>query len=460
MKMEFPSAKVRPSNFLLKSKRILKSDQFFDGWLRIENGKIQDIGSGIPDPHLELFDVGNLIVMPGLIDPHVHINEPGRIEWEGFKTATHAAAAGGITSLIEMPLNSNPVTTNALHFNLKLEAAQGKLWVNCGFWGGVVPGNQGELADLIQAGVFGLKAFLTHSGIDDFPNATGSDVFQALEILKPFGLPLLVHCELELPHPDGNLLENNPQSYLNYLRSRPDQWEIEAVQLMIDLCRKTGSRVHIVHISSAGALPLVRAAKIEGLPITAETCPHYLVFNSEDIPDGDTRFKCAPPIRSRENNEKLWVALADGTLDFIASDHSPAPPEIKEIESGNLKNAWGGISGLQFSLPIIWTEAQKRGFSVFDVARWLSTAPARFTGLDTKKGKIASGYDADLVVWDPDGSVEITEDSIFHRHKITPYLNMKLAGQVHQTFINGKLAFESGSFSEFPFGEILKANRD
>ncbi len=297
-------------------------------------------------------DVGDRVVLPGLVDTHVHINEPGRTEWEGFATATRAAAAGGITTLVDMPLNSSPVTTTAEALAMKGEAAAGQLRVDCGFYGGVVPGNGGRIGELIDAGVLGFKAFLCHSGIDEFPNATEADLRAVMPELARAGLPLLVHAELigdDVPPAPATAAEC--RSYARYLASRPRQWEHDAIRLMIALCRETGCRVHVVHLASADALPMIAEARAEGLPLTVETGPHYLTFAAEDIPDGDTRFKCAPPIRERPHRERLWHGLRDGLIDTIGSDHSPAPPELKRLAEGDLSRAWGGIASLQLAPP-------------------------------------------------------------------------------------------------------------
>ena len=322
----------------IKSKRVILPEGIIEAIILSGGGKIIDVIQSLDYKiDIPITDVGNSIIMPGIIDPHVHINEPGRTEWEGFETATMAAAFGGITTLIEMPLNASPVTTTKKNFEIKLDAAKGKLHVNCGFWGGVVPDNYNDLEALLESGVFGLKAFLTHSGIDDFPNTNVEHLRKALWLLKKYNKPLLVHCELDSPHDDLKLLEQNPRSYNAYLKSRPKSWENKAIELMIDLCRETGAQVHIVHLSSADAISQIQNAKSEGLLLTVETAPHYLFFNAEEIPDGATQFKCAPPIREKENNEALWQALREGIIDFIATDHSPAPPALKQIESGNFK---------------------------------------------------------------------------------------------------------------------------
>jgi len=436
------------TNTALHSTRVVTPTGIIEATLIISDGKITDVLPGKIQPEgIPYESVGNKVIMPGVIDAHVHINEPGRTEWEGFETATKAAAAGGTTTLIEMPLNASPVTTTAAALKLKLEAAKGKLHVNCGFYGGVIPTNIGDLDELLRSGVFGIKAFLTHSGIDEFPNITETDLRKALPILKEHDATLLVHCELEdaNPQPVTRQPGTDPRSYAAYLASRPPHWETEAVKLMIRLSEEYDVHVHIVHVSAAEALPLIREAKRRGLRITAETCPHYLVFCAEDIPDGATEYKCAPPIRERANNELLWEALKDGTLDFVATDHSPAPPDLKEQQSGDFMKAWGGIAGLQFLLPAFWTGAKERGFSLEDVVRLLCEHPADFLELK-KKGRIAPGCDADLVIWDPEASFVVKTENVQHRHKLTPYVGRRMFGVVERTVVGGSKVFDQVSF--------------
>ncbi len=384
-------------------------------------------------------DAGDSILMPGVIDAHVHINEPGRTDWEGFDTATQAAAAGGITSLVDMPLNASPVTTNAKAFDEKLAASRDKLHVNVGFYGGLIPGNQNDLEDLMKAGVLGIKCFLTHSGIDEFPNVSEKEIDAAMPIIAKYGLPLLAHCELFKKEAD-NKFSDFPNSYRYYLASRPKQWENDAVDLMIKLCRKHKCATHIVHVSSAEALVAIQKAKEEGLPLTAETCPHYIYFNAEDIPDANSLYKCAPPIREKENNALLKEALVNGVLDFIATDHSPAPPSIKELESGNLQKAWGGIAGLQFLLPAGWT-AMKEKISIEKFIPLLTEHPAKFLKIDDRKGKLQVGYDADLVIWNPEEKFEVKAMDILHRHNCSPYCGEDLFGTVQQTIVNGSTVY-------------------
>jgi allantoinase len=387
----------------------------------------------------DVFNTGNKILMPGVIDAHVHVNEPGRTDWEGFDTATRAAAAGGITTIVDMPLNASPVTITLPALQQKLASTTDKLHVNCGFYGGLVTESESELEALINGGILGVKAFLTHSGIDEFPNVTASEIDQIMPLLKKYNLPLLVHCELS--DEDHNQAHSvHPTSYNAYLSSRPKEWENKAIQMMIDLCRKHNCKTHIVHVSSAEALERIKKAKQEDLPLTAETCPHYIFFNSEEIPDAKTIYKCAPPIRGKENNEQLKRALADGTLDFIASDHSPAPPSIKEIESGNFQKAWGGIAGLQFLLPTSWTSL-KQEMNLENFIPLLTEHPAQFLNINHKKGFIKEGYDADLVVWLPEESFTVKEESILHKHKISPYVSRTLFGKVYDTYVNGEHVF-------------------
>ena len=438
----------------IKSQRAVIAGKVQPAFVLIENGKIADIVKELNNTALPVIDVGNDVLMAGLIDPHVHINEPGRTDWEGFDTATRSALAGGITTLVDMPLNSSPVTTTANAFDKKINAAKDKLHVNCGFWGGVIPGNEKDLEPLIDKGVLGFKAFLIHSGIDEFPNVTEADLRKAMPIIAKHGLPLLVHCELESEVKREK--SNVKTSYIDYLASRPKKWEDDAIALMIRLCEEFNCRTHIVHLSSADSIEQIATAKQKGLPLTAETGQHYLYFNAENIPDGRTEYKCAPPIREKENNEKLWKALKDRIIDFVATDHSPAPPELKEKLTGNLMKAWGGISSLQFSLPVLWTAAKNHNCRISDMANWLCEAPSNLPGLQNSKGKIQKGYDADLVVWDPEQRFTVTEKIIQHKHKLTPYLDENLFGVVKQTWIAGEKCYEGGKFLHLNKGKIYR----
>jgi allantoinase len=403
-------------------------------------------------PNIRVVDVGDLVVMPGFVDSHVHINEPGRTEWEGFRSATRAAAAGGITALVDMPLNSIPVTTSLAAMQVKIAAAEGQLAVDCGFWGGVVPGNSDQLFPMISEGILGFKGFLCHSGIDDFPNVTEQDLHAIMPVLAQKGVPLLFHAELEAPlHSTGD-----PSQYDTFLASRPAAWEVSAIDLVIRLCREYRCPVHIVHLSAADALPKIAAAKAEGLPITVETCPHYLCLDAEEIPPGATACKCAPPIRSAENRERLWAGLKDGIIDFVVSDHSPCTPALKNLDTGDFMTAWGGIASVQFSVSLVWGEAKRRGFGLADLHRWMCQGPSRFAGLNVVKGMIATGFDADLVVWDPEDRFTVAVDRIQHRHAVTPYLDRSLLGVVAETYVRGQKVYDRGTFAEKPTGKVLR----
>ncbi len=425
--------------------------------IHVEAGTIVGVRAWDEVPEgVEIVEAGDAVVMPGLVDTHVHINEPGRTDWEGFETATRAAAAGGITTLVDMPLNSIPATTTRESLRRKMEAAEGRCRVDVGFWGGVVPGNAGEIAGLLDDGVLSFKAFLVPSGVDEFENVGEADLRDALPELAPRGAVLLAHAELPGPieAAAGVWEEGGPDAYDRYLRSRPDAAETAAIDLLLRLCRETGARIHIVHLATAQALPSLRAARREGLPVTVETCPHYLTFAAEEVPDGAVELKCAPPIRSRENRERLWRALGDGDIDLVASDHSPSPPERKR---GSFRDAWGGIASLQLALPAVWTGARERGFSIEDLVRWMSRNPARLAGLETK-GAIASGFDADLVIWEPGTAFQVDPVALQHRHKLTPYAGRTLQGLVRKTLVRGRTVYDDGDFPGPPAGKLLKGS--
>jgi allantoinase len=395
--------------------------------------------------------------MPGIVDTHVHINEPGRTEWEGFSTATRGAAAGGVTTLIEMPLNSIPATTTAAGFREKLAATAGKLWMDVGFWGGVVPGNATELRPLWESGVFGFKCFLVPSGVEEFVYVAERDLRGALPELSALKAPLLVHAELPGPiaEAEKKLTKADPRRYSAWLASRPRAAENEAIELLVKLARELGARIHIVHLSSSDAIATLQKAKSDGQAVTAETCPHYLTFDAQDVSDGRTEFKCAPPIREKDNREKLWAALGDGTIDFIATDHSPCPPAMKLLEAGDFLRAWGGIASLELSLPTVWTEASSRGYALPRLAEWLCSGPARLAGLE-RKGRIAVGYDADFVIWNPDGKFSVDPAKLHQRNKITPYAGRELLGVVETTFLRGRKIFDRGELFHSPLGQILR----
>ena len=455
-------AMLHPS-FAICSNRVVTPEGVRPAAILVDGEKVEGIVSKnlVPSQYL-VEDVGDLVAMAGLVDTHVHINEPGRADWEGFETATKAAAAGGITTLVDMPLNSSPVTTTVEAFQQKITSANGKLFVDCGFHAGLIPGNAGELPNLIDAGVLGVKAFLIDSGLEDFPRVTHRDLRRAMPVIARREIPLLVHAELARREPlvrlDSALRKarsSSTREYRTYLSSRPRKWEERAIALMIRLCGHYRCRVHIVHLSNADAVPAVARARSEGLPITVETCPHYLCFSAGEIADGDTRFKCAPPIREEENRGRLWAALQDGVIDFIVSDHSPCPPSMKHLEEGAFGKAWGGISSLQLGLSIVWSEARKRGFSVEHVAEWMCRKPAELVGLHERKGSIAVGMDADLVVWNPDEKFTVTEEMLYHRHKMTPYEGRELSGTVEMTFLRGNRIYRKGSPAGQPKGTVL-----
>jgi allantoinase len=456
--MTFPTQTTLASacELVIKSSRIITPEGSREGGIAIAGGMIQGVleRRAVPSGD-QVLDVGDKMVLPGLIDTHVHVGQPGLTEWEGFKTATKAAAAGGVTTLIDMPRNCIPVTTNLAALERKIGEAKGRAWVDYGFWGAVVPDNQDALDALAEAGVFGYLAYLADSGMEDFPPVTVEDLDEAMPILADLGLPLLVHAEIE-PSPPLSLGFAPPRSYASYLRSRPAAWEVEGVRLIIELCREHACRVHIVHLSAADALPLAQQARTLGLPLTVETCPHYLALTAEEIRDGRTEFKAAPPIREAQNKEQLWAGLESGVIDLIASDHAPCSPDRRLPGTGDFLKAWPGIASLQFGLSVVWTEARARGIPVERIMQWMSRTPARLLGLGHMKGAITPGYDADLVVWDPDASITLSPDRIYHRHRVTPYLNRTLYGEVLMTFLRGQKIYDKGNFLDWAPGKFLR----
>ena len=439
-------------DFAISSQRVVTPEGENPATILIKGEKILDVVGyqNIPEGcHTE--DLGNDVVMPGLVDAHVHINEPGRTDWEGFETATKAAASGGITTLVDMPLNCIPVTTTVDALHQKISSTRNKLYVDCGFYGGLIPECINEIEPLAEAGVLGFKTFMSHSGIHEFPKKSEKDLENALPLLAQQGIPLLAHAELE----SCIQTEKDPYTYNGYLATRPKSWENNAIKLLIKLCRKFQTPVHIVHLSSADILPEIAQARSEGLPLSVESCPHYLHLTAENISDGDTRFKCAPPIREAENRLKLWQGLQSGIIDFITSDHSPCTPELKKLSEGNFNHAWGGISSLQLNLSIIWTECRSRGFSRSHLSNWMSLAPAKFIGMDHQKGQISPGCDADLICWDPDASFIVKPSMINFKNKLTPYEDEKLFGVVKKTFLRGEKVYENGKFIKAPFGKTL-----
>ena len=434
----------------------------------------------------ERYDAHDLVVSPGIVDTHVHINEPGRTDWEGFDTATRAAAAGGVTTVVDMPLNSVPATTTAAALEAKRTAARGQCHVDVAFWGGVVPGNAGHLDELVEAGVRGFKCFLVPSGVDEFPAVDERDLRAALPIIARRSVPLLVHAEspglINSQSNQQSAIQN--QQYSRYLMTRPPEAEVEAIRLIVRLAREFGAYAHIVHVASSEAADAVARGKADGIDITAESCPHYLTFAAEDVPDGATEFKCAPPVREARHREALWNALIDGTLDLVATDHSPAPPALKC--PGDFMKAWGGIASLELSLATVWTSAREEvsrlksqgseslngeGYlrsrtsmrletsdlrvDLCSLAGWMSEGPARLAGLHNRKGRIAPGYDADLVVWDPDAVWTVDHSRLHQRHKMTPYAGRRLAGRVQTTFLRGTPVWRDGRLIAAGSGRLL-----
>jgi allantoinase len=442
------------TELVIRSERVVLRDGIRRATIRIRGESIAGIGphSEKQSPGVRQMDVGSLVVLPGLVDTHVHINDPGRSEWEGFETATRAAAAGGVTTLVDMPLNSIPATTTRAGLEAKRQAATGRCHVDVGFWGGIVPGNARDLEPLAKAGVLGFKCFLSPSGVEEFGNVGEADLREAMPILAKLALPLLVHAELpsRLFEPCGD-----PRSYATWLESRPPEAEHAAIDLLIRLAREYGVHVHVVHLAAATALPAIAAARQAGVPITVETCPHYLAFAAEDIQQGATAFKCAPPIRGRAHGARLWQALASGEIDLVATDHSPAPPGMKQLETGDFLRAWGGIASLQLGLGVVWTGARERGLSIEHLARWLAENPARLAGLQHRKGAIEIGRDADLVVWDPDATTTVDAAALYHRHPVTPYHGARLHGRVQTTILRGEIVFDEGDVRGRPTGRLL-----
>nr|WP_202485798.1 allantoinase AllB [Streptomyces sp. SID4985] len=403
----------------------------------------------LPDA-TRLEELGDHALLPGLVDTHVHVNDPGRAEWEGFRTATRAAAAGGITTLVDMPLNSLPPTTTTAHLDVKRAAAHGRTHIDVGFWGGALPGNVKDLRPLHEAGVFGFKAFLSPSGVDEFPHLEREQLARSLAEIAGFGGLLIVHAE------DPTRLADAPAgtAYAGFLASRPHAAETEAIAQLIEQARRLDARVHVLHLSSAAALPLIDAAKADGVRLTVETCPHYLTLTAEEVPDGASEFKCCPPIREAANQDLLWQALADGTIDCVVTDHSPSTADLK---TPDFATAWGGISGLQLSLPAVWTEARRRGHGLADVVRWMSARTAALAGLD-RKGAIAPGRDADFAVLAPEETFTVDPARLQHRNPVTAYAGRTLHGVVKSTWLRGERVYANGEFTE-PRGRLLTRTR-
>lgn len=441
------------------SERIVTPAGVRAGAVLVQEGHIQAVCAPAEVPgEYAIRDFGSLAILPGLVDSHVHINEPGRTEWEGFWTATRAAAAGGYTTLVDMPLNCLPETTTVAALEAKRTAAAGKCFVDWAAWGGVAGDNALDIEPLALADVRGYKAFLVYPGCDGFQMVTLGQLESALPHVAATGLPLLVHAELQEPidAATASLANADWRRYETYLLSRPDDAEVGAIRGLIDLCRHYKFRLHIVHLSSARALPLLRLARAEGLPVTVETCPHYLYFAAEDIPDGSTLHKCAPPIRDRANQQALWQALIDREIDLVATDHSPCPPAMKRLDEGRFDIAWGGIAGIQTALSVMWTGLHEHGLGLEDVARLMSQKPAELAGLTGRKGAIAEGMDADLVIFAPEEFIDVAAHTLYARHAVTPYSGQRLKGRVVATYLRGQLVYESGSFSTEPLGHEVR----
>ncbi len=425
-----------------RSRRVVTGGELAPAAIHVEGERIAAVTpyDDVP-PGAEIRDFGDLVLMPGVVDSHVHVNEPGRTEWEGFTTATRSAAAGGVTTIVDMPLNSIPATTSVAGLEAKVAAMEGQCFVDVGLWGGAIPGNDGELRALLDAGVLGFKGFLVDSGVPEFPALAETDLARAMEVLAGCDAPLLVHAEL--PGPLAAAVARLPppspgdvRSYLRYLRSRPPEAEDEAIALVYRLAERTRARTHVVHLSSAGGLELLARARDAGVPLSAETTPHYLCLEAEEVPEGATSFKCAPPIREHDNREKLWKGLREGLVGMVVTDHSPCTPELKRLPLGDFEAAWGGIASLQFGLPVLWTEARRRGVTLPALSAWMSEGPARLAGL-SNKGALREGMDADVMVWDPDAHFVVTRDRILHKNKVTPYEGRTLFGVVEATAVRG-----------------------
>ena len=443
-----------------RSTRVVTNQGLAPATLVVEEGRIAEVRAWNTAPETaQLRDFGDLVLMPGLVDSHVHINEPGRTEWEGFWTATRAAASGGVTTLVDMPLNCVPETTTPAALEAKRGAASGKAWVDWAAWGGVIHGNAEEIKPLVAAGVSGFKCFLIHSGIDGFACVGEDHLRLALEKLRGTCLPLLAHAEVAGPVNEAtnalNASSADWRKYATYLASRPDTAEVDAIALLIRLAEEFGAPIHIVHLSSAQALPMLAAARKRGVPVSVETCTQYLWFAAEDIADGATEFKCAPPVRSERNREMLWKALADGTIDMVTTDHSPCPPEMKRHDTGRWDLAWGGIASLGLALPVLWTGMLKRGLPIERVAKWMAHEPARLAGFAGAKGELSVGTDADFVFFDPDATSKVTADDLHFRHKLSPYLGATLQGRVKETWLRGACVFRDGQFIGEPLGREL-----
>ncbi|MER6998819.1 allantoinase AllB [Streptomyces sp. NPDC000410] len=444
---------VNDVNLVLRSTRVITPEGTRAASVAVADGKIAAVlpyDAEVP-AGARLEDFGDDVVLPGLVDTHVHVNDPGRTQWEGFWTATRAAAAGGITTLLDMPLNSLPPTTTVDNLRTKQEVAEPKAHIDTGFWGGAIPDNVKDLRPLYEAGVFGFKCFLSPSGVEEFPELDQEQLARSMAEIAGFGGLLIVHAED--PHHLAAAPQKSGPAYADFLASRPRDAENTAIENLIAQAKRLNARVHVLHLSSSDALPLIAAAKAEGVKISVESCPHFLTLTAEEVPDGATEFKCCPPIREAENQDILWEGLADGTIDCIVSDHSPCTTDLK---TPDFASAWGGISSLQLGLPAIWTEARRRGHSLEDVVRWMSAAPAELAGL-SQKGAIEAGRDADFAVLAPDETFTVDPAELHHRNQVTAYAGKTLQGVVKSTWLRGTRIVENGTLAE-PSGRLLERN--
>ncbi len=429
------------------------------GALLVEGERIVGVcGRGEIPPDATVRDCKDAALLPGLVDTHVHLNEPGRTEWEGFWTGTRGAAAGGYTAIVDMPLNCLPETTTVAALELKREAARGKCWVDWAAWGGVVADNQGHLRRLAEAGVPGFKCFMIYPGCAGFTMVDERELEAALPEVAATGLPLLVHAELEGPieRASAGLRDADWSVYGTYLASRPDEAELLAIRLLLRMCERYRFRLHIVHLSTALALEELRVAKLAGLPVTVETCPHYLHFAAEEIEDGATLLKCAPPVRGRGNREALWEGLRDGVIDLVATDHSPCPPEMKREETGRFDLAWGGVASLSVALRVMYTDCNRRGFGLEDVVRWMSSGPAALAHLSSSAGALAAGREANFIVFDTEVDEVVKAAELQTRHAISPYVGERLRGAVRATYLRGEAVWNGDSFEAQPRGREIR----
>ncbi|WP_433534256.1 allantoinase AllB [Micromonospora sp. CA-249363] len=433
-------------DLVLRSTRVVTPQGERPATVCVTDGRIEAVTDHDATPDGPVTDLGDLALLPGVVDTHVHVNEPGRTEWEGFASATRAAIAGGVTTIVDMPLNSVPPTVSVPALDVKRRAADGRVHADVGFWGGAVPGNAGDLAALHRAGVLGFKCFLVDSGVPEFPPLDPPALDEALRAVDAL---FIVHAE----NPDAVTAAPPSRHYADFVASRPPNAETEAIARVLDAARRAGARVHILHLSSADALPLIAAARGAGVRVTVETCPHYLCLTAEEVPDGATEYKCCPPIRDRANQDRLWAGLVAGVIDCVVSDHSPSTPTLKRPPSGDFAAAWGGISSLQIGLPAVWTGARRRGYRLLDVVRWMAQRPAEIAGLGTK-GRIAAGFDADLVAFAPDEPFVVDPTALRHRHPVTPYAGRTLHGVVRGVWLRGRQVSPDGP----PQGRLISGS--